>query len=360
MKKICVVTTSLSKGGAEKSSAILTQLLFQLNYEVHILMTKNDLDYDFSGTLFNLEKEYGNELSQIQKSKILRTYFQKHQFDVIIDNRTRAGFFKEFLLYHFIFKAKEKISVVRSFHLRNYLPHNKFLAKLIYGHTTTLVAVSIGIEKALYENYGFKNVEQIYNPVDVNVIANKAEDPVELDSDFILWYGRIAEQVKNLTLLLEAFKTSDLPKNHIKLCIIGQGEDVDYLKEKIRELDLKAHVHYIPFLKNPFSYVRNAKFTVLTSYYEGFPRVLIESLACGTPVISVDCNSGPNEIIINKYNGLLVENHNIKALAHAFNTFIQDTSLYNRCKSNATKSIDKFTYKKIGSQWQKLIDALKP
>ncbi|WP_044403474.1 glycosyltransferase [Lacinutrix sp. Hel_I_90] len=359
MKKICVVTTSLSKGGAEKSSAILTQLLVKLNYEVHILMTKDDLDYDFSGTLFNLEKEYGNELSQVQKSKILRTYFQKQQFDVIIDNRTRAGFFKEFILYHFIFKAKEKIAVVRSFYLRNYLPRHRFQAKLIYGNSTTLVAVSKGIEKAIHENYSFKNVKQIYNPVDVNIISEKAYDPIEMDTDFILWYGRIAEQVKNLTLLLEAFKTSNLPENHIKLCIIGQGEDVGYLKEKIRTLDLEAHVHYIPFLKNPFSYVIRAKFTVLTSYYEGFPRVLIESLACGTPVISVDCNSGPNEIIIHKYNGLLVENHDIKALANAFNTFIQNTSLYNSCKSHTTKSIDKFTYKKIGSQWQKLIDALK-
>ncbi|WAC03344.1 glycosyltransferase [Lacinutrix neustonica] len=292
MKKICVITTSLSKGGAEKSSAILTQLLFQLNYEVHILMTKNDLDYDFSGTLFNLEKEFGNDLSQFQKSKILRTYFQNQKFDLIIDNRTRAVFFKEFILYHFIFKAKERIAVVRSFYLRNYLPKNRFLAKLIYGNSTTIVAVSKGIEKAIHKNYGFKHVKQIYNPVDVSIITEKAEEPIELDSDFILWYGRIAEQVKNLTLLLEAFKISDLPKNAIKLCIIGQGEDVDYLKKKIRELDLKAHVHYIPFLKNPFSYVRSAKFTVLTSYYEGFPRVLIESLACGTPVISVDCNSG--------------------------------------------------------------------
>lgn len=356
MKKICVITTSLGKGGAERSSAILTQLLSHMQYDVHILMTKNDLDYAFSGTLFNVEKEHGSNLSDFQKIKILRSYFQKQRFDVIIDNRTRATFFKEFILYHYVFKAKKKISVVRSFHLRYYFPKNKLLALLIYRNNFATVAVSKEIEKAVNKNYRLKNIRQIYNPVDVNVINQKANNTVDISGTYILWYGRIQESVKNLTLLLEAFKTSSLPNNGIKLCVIGQGEDVYSFKEKIMELGLKENVHYIPFLKNPFSYVKRAKFTVLTSYYEGFPRVLIESLTCGTPVISVDCNSGPREIIRHKHNGLLVENHNVKALANAFDRFIEDKDLYNTCKENARSSIEAFTFKNIGPEWKTLIE----
>jgi glycosyltransferase involved in cell wall biosynthesis len=59
--------------------------------------------------------------------------------------------------------------------------------------------------------------------------------------------------------------------------------------------------------------VQNARFTVLTSHYEGFPMSMVESLALGTPVVTVDCNSGPREIVIDEYNGLLVENYNVKA-----------------------------------------------
>ena len=72
---------------------------------------------------------------------------------------------------------------------------------------------------------------------------------------------------------------------------------------------------YIPILNN-------AKFLALTSRYEGFPRVLLESLSTGTPVISVNCKSGPNEIIAHEVNGLLVENFNIKKLSEAFNRFV--------------------------------------
>jgi glycosyltransferase involved in cell wall biosynthesis len=81
-------------------------------------------------------------------------------------------------------------------------------------------------------------------------------------------------------------------------------------------------VTILPFNSNPFDIVQNARFTVLTSHYEGFPMSIVESLALGTPVVAVDCNSGPREIVIDEYNGLLVENYNVKNLAAAFNRMI--------------------------------------
>tara|TARA_R110002049_G_scaffold116110_1_gene268463 strand:- start:26064 stop:27143 length:1080 start_codon:yes stop_codon:yes gene_type:complete len=356
MKKICVVTTSFAKGGAERSSAILTQMLYRLGYEVYVLMTKNDIDYEFSGIPFNLEKNYGSGLSEFKKIKILRAYFKKHDFDVMIDNRARSGFIKDYILYNFVFKAKKKIAVVRSFCLKTYFPSNRCLTRLLYKNKSILVAVSQEIKDAVVETYGLHNTKLIYNAVGMDAITDKADEQISLDENFILWYGRIDESVKNLTLLLMAYKKSILPKNNIKLYIIGQGKDVPFLNEKIQDLQFKENVQHMPFLKNPFPYVKKAKFTTLTSHYEGFPRVLIESFVCGTPVISVDCKSGPKEIITHGYNGLLVENHNVAALANAFNSFIEDKSLYMACKKNTKASVDKYSMENIAEDWRALIE----
>ena len=87
------------------------------------------------------------------------------------------------------------------------------------------------------------------------------------------------------------------------------------------------------------------------SRYEGFPRVLIESLSTGTPVISVNCESGPNEIVNHENNGLLVENFNIQNLSEAYNRFILEEDLYLHCKQNAEKSIEHLKIENIAAQW---------
>jgi dTDP-4-dehydrorhamnose reductase len=71
--------------------------------------------------------------------------------------------------------------------------------------------------------------------------------------------------------------------------------------------------------------------------------VLLESLACGTPVISFDCESGPSEIIVNELNGLLVENQNQQKMIFALNEMVNNEKLYLHCKSNSKTSVSGFS-----------------
>jgi glycosyltransferase involved in cell wall biosynthesis len=75
--------------------------------------------------------------------------------------------------------------------------------------------------------------------------------------------------------------------------------NVKKLKKLVKKHNTKNKtVTSFNFKQNPYPLVRNAKALVLSSDYEGLGMVLIESLACGTPVVSTDCPHGPNEILV--------------------------------------------------------------
>jgi N-acetylgalactosamine-N,N'-diacetylbacillosaminyl-diphospho-undecaprenol 4-alpha-N-acetylgalactosaminyltransferase len=80
----------------------------------------------------------------------------------------------------------------------------------------------------------------------------------------------------------------------------------------------------------------------------------LESFAVGTPVVSFDCFSGPNEIVVDKQNGLLVTNQNFDKFTDAMNLFVNDNHLYNHCKQNTKESLTIFEIEIIGKQWLEL------
>ena len=127
---------------------------------------------------------------------------------------------------------------------------------------------------------------------------------------------------------------------------------------KINVLHFFAHYFYkfdTAFQKNITPYIQHARCAILTSHFEGFPMAIIESLAVGTPVISVDCETGPKEIIQNNFNGLLVPNHDDIPLSEAIKTMIENEKLYQTCKNNAQKSVEHLSLTTIAQQWKQLL-----
>ncbi|RKE98108.1 glycosyltransferase [Ichthyenterobacterium magnum] len=352
-KKVCIVVSSLANGGAERSSALLSIMLDSLDYKVHVVTILPEIDYKYAGELLNLgEIEKGKSfISKVKKFIIFKNYLKTNNFDFVIDNRSRSSFFREIGVSRLLFNPKKTIYCVRSYNLGTYFVKPKFISRYLYKDAYKIVAVSKQIEEKIIAEYGFNNVTTIYNPVEPIEINNKVTS-----KPYILFFGRLVDNVKNISLLIQSYYESQLPQKGIDLILLGNGLDINLLKHKVAGLNLKDNVRFVPFMPNPYRYVKAAQFTVLTSHYEGFPRSLIESLALGVPVISVDCMSGPNEIIINEKNGLLVENYNSNALAEAMNRFINDTSLYETCKFNAKKSAEPFSMVSIAKVWKKLLN----
>jgi glycosyltransferase involved in cell wall biosynthesis len=353
--KIAIVSASLGVGGAERFVGLLSFMLHDLGYEVHNIIILDHVDYDYKGTLVNLGQLFANEKGIFRaekKGKYIAKYLAENDIEMVIDNRSRPKILRE-LFAKWIYGNRKVYYIIHSSNLEMYLTNSVFWAKYIFGKATKLVCVSNEIEEKLKNKYQFTNTKTIYNPI---VFPEKvAEIPAAIPEKYILFFGRLEEKIKNFSLLLNAFSKSKVYQNGTKLLIIGDGSDKDFILTKIAALQLKNHVQVLPFQKNITPYIQHARCAILTSHFEGFPMAIIESLAVGTPVISVDCETGPKEIIQNNFNGLLVPNHDDIPLSEAIKTMIENEKLYQTCKNNAQKSVEHLSLSTIAQQWKQLL-----
>ena len=353
-QKIAIVTITLAKGGAERVAANLSLIFTHLGYEVHLITINNAIDYAYSGQLFNLgiEEKKSSWLRKGSKAIRLKRYLQDQQISVVIDNRTRPNFWKE-VFYNWVYRNRKVIYLLHSYRLENYLPKSALLAHILYRNSTQFVAVSKAIADRMKTNYRFDCVQTIYNSIPELPAKMPADSATE--KPYILFFGRLNNAVKNINLLLEAFKLSGIHQQGVLLKIMGDGPDKIAISSYINQLQLDEYVELMPFEQAPFSVIQQAKFTVLTSHYEGFPMSIVESLALGVPVVSVDCLSGPSELIQSGENGILVPNYQVQALADALHELNTNEALYEKCKNNAQKSVEHLSLDSICSDWNNLL-----
>ena len=353
-KKIILIGDSLDNGGAEKVHAILSNYFHASNFEVHNCIFLDKVRYNYSGSLLNLgEIQHANSILQKWKRfTVLKNYFKANSFDFVIDFRMRTSIVQELLLSKIIF-PKNTFYTIHSAILNFYLPQNSVLAKIIYN-SRNVVSVSKAIQKIINQHYNFENSFQIYNPIEFGQIEYSQNEFEVNEPKYIVAAGRMNDTIKQFDKLIKCYSNSILPKKGIKLLFLGEGENKLKLQSLAEQLGLSSLIEFKGFVENPFPYYKNAQFTVLSSKNEGFPNVLIETLATQTPVIAFDCFSGPNEIIEHEHNGLLVENQNFEAFTKSMNRMVEDQNLYNNCKLNAKQSVRKFDVEIIGQQWQNL------
>jgi N-acetylgalactosamine-N,N'-diacetylbacillosaminyl-diphospho-undecaprenol 4-alpha-N-acetylgalactosaminyltransferase len=364
MCKIAILIGRLNGGGAERSAGNLSTLLTNLGYNVSVITLDDDVQYAYQGTLFNLgihAKDKHSFLMKFRKYLKLKKVLKQNNFDVVLDFRLKDFLLKEILLNIFVFNSK-MVNMVRSFKIDWYLSNPKYISKLLYQNYSGINTVSLKIKHQIESEFGFNNVTAIYSSIDVNNTLYKSSNDASLiNQDFIVAIGRL-DANKQFDKLIEAYAKSVLPENNVSLFIIGKspehGSIKDELLGKIDDLKLQNKIKILPFQKDPFKYIKQSRFLILSSMNEGLPRVVLESIACETPVVAFDCNSGPSEIIIDRKNGLLVENQDFKKLTLAMNEFQTNSELYDFCKKNCKNTLEKFSLQTVSNQWKDYIETL--
>ncbi|MDZ4186084.1 MAG: glycosyltransferase [Desulfuromonadales bacterium] len=206
--------------------------------------------------------------------------------------------------------------------------YRKFLGQRVVRYTHAradiIIAVSAGVAADYAELYKTPatKIEVIFNPViSPRMLAQSRQF---LDHPWfaagqppvLVGVGRLTEQ-KDFATLIEAFARVRAAGVSCRLLILGEGELRSSLEALVRQHGLQKDVALPGFVDNPYQYLANARLFVLSSRWEGLPTVLIEALAAGTPVVSTNCKSGPDEILECGRFGRLVPVQNVSALAKA-------------------------------------------
>ena len=259
-------------------------------------------------------------------------------------------------------KILHKTPYIITEHWSRYLPGNDFsgflrkaACKLVVRNARTVTTVTENLATAM-KNHGLKNDNYVVLPNVVNLdmfhINQKCTDAIN-HVPTIIHISCFEDKSKNISGLLESLKIIDDKGIDFQCKLIGEGMDLDLMKEKAKELQLINKVSFTGLLQGQAlaDELSSGDFLVLSSNYENMPVVILEALASGLPVVST--NVGGIKEMIDDTKGILVEPRNKETLAEAMIKMIETHKNYD---ANYLRNsvIEKYGYESVGRFLSKL------
>jgi len=364
MKEFTFVIMSLAGGGAEHVCVSIANGLTKRGWKVSlIVVTLKDAVY--LGDINENVKIYDLNADHARYA-ILRLYLhlRKHRPANILvfdyQNAVLLTIIRKYTSINFRLYARNINTFSQIFkHTRGFWKKfivNKLILKY-YKNIDFIINQSKGMQEDILKIFpDFSNrCTVIYNPIKSS-IANYDDNGKysELEGvEYLLCVGRLEEQ-KGFKYAIEAFSHlyNDYP--NLRLKIVGEGS----IRKKLEELAVfycvSERVDFEGFQLDIKPYFIHARATVLTSLFEGFPNVLVESIALGTPIVSFDCESGPREIILNGVNGYLSPYKDITILCDNLKKLL----LKDIDRKIIKETSNKYQYSKIITEYDRCLSSL--
>ena len=313
-RKIAFFTPTLHGGGAERMMIDIANEFILRGYDVDLLIVTSDgadllelINPDINLIDFSCRRmQY-----VIYK---LSSYLKKSNPDAIISTQFHANLalaisstivsFRGRVIYRLCIMMTtywKGNSVLRN--LKSWLFLKLFMT-ISLKRADLIIAQTKAMKDEIIKDYKAEEnkIKIIPNFIDQSKIDVLASEHVEHDwfinknnIPVILSAGRLDLQ-KDWYTLLFAFKKLQA-KIKVRLIIIGDGPDKEKLREFIVKNNLDSYISLAGFQINPFSWIKRADLFVLSTFGEGFPNVVIQSLACNCAVVSTDVPSAPREIL---------------------------------------------------------------
>ena len=387
MKKIIFYTDSLIMGGAEKIALDyvkilneskkfdITLLINEDNGEENVLLDKipKNVFYQFivekeimEKLNFYRSKKQKNIIYKIpynyylskrrEKRKNIVNVISKMNYDYIIDF---YNILPEEIIDNRVISWQHM--TLKEYSKKDLINFEKRLSKMKY-----LVVLNEEMKKEVLDKFPqyTEKVKVIYNFFDIDEIEKLSLDNSKLNDkekellkdDYFFACCRIDKQ-KDIDTLIESYKILKEKYNtKEKLYIAGVGDQKERLENLVKSYQLEKEIVFLGLQKNPYIWMKNARFFVHSSYREGLPTVVIEGLITNGMVISSDCPTGPKEILEEGKSGILFPVGDKNKLAEEIMKVLNNENLVKNYKEKAKKRIEDFSKEKIKKIILKLLN----
>lgn len=306
LKKILFIVNSLGQGGAERVVVNLANEMVKV-HDVSIITMYDEKVYElnqaitfhtlgFSGQkmdkifkLGKLRKQLSTLLSELEKTAPFDLITVHLPFAELVAQNSHFSDRCHFVVHDVHARRIKENSTLSMVKMTSYV-------KAFYKGKR-IVTVSSGV-KADFEDLfevEAKSIINLPNPIDLALINEKKQEPLDVDYEYILGIGRFVDW-KRFDLLIRSFAESKFAKNG-KLVLIGDGPEKNNLTRLAQELGLVDKVVFAGWQDNPYQWMQHATCMVVTSKDENFAMTMIETLACNTKVLSVYSKYGPRDIL---------------------------------------------------------------
>lgn len=357
---------------------------------------KAQKDFSFFCAYLEREKDYipyfkDEILLDLNKKNTFIDFLNKNQISLIIYQMAFSKVFFEFIkecnqnnipiitVYHSMpgwellhisntlkcvsWNQAKKDDFIKKLFLPLYLKHiNKLISKrnlYIYNGSSKYILLSNKYIPI------FKKINHLRNDSKLQAISNPLSFPEQKNVNFqekkaqVLIVGRFSESEKRFLLALKVWKefNNQNISNRWELIIVGFGKDENIYKEYVRRNKL-SNVKFVG-KQDPFEYYKKASIFLMTSAFEGFPLTLIEAQQLGVVPIVMDSFPSLHDIIINDYNGIIVNNNDVKAMCLALKDLTANQEKRKYLAVNGLSYINKFSVANIAQQWEDLFSKFK-